>query len=91
MAIKLIKLTKQYQNQLIEMLDEWKRDQEENHTDTSPYAIFKNSYEDFDYYLDNLLGSSLSVVIPLYMCERTKVSHARLLTCFLTDIDEIVL
>ena len=54
MAIKLIKLTKKYQNQLIEMLDEWKRDQEENHTDTSPYAIFKNSYEDFDYYLDNL-------------------------------------
>ena len=36
------------------MLDEWKRDQEENHTDTSPYAIFRNSYENFDYYLDNL-------------------------------------
>ena len=54
MPVKLIKLTKQYKNQLIEMIDEWKKDQVENNTDTSPYAIFKDSYEDFDYYLENL-------------------------------------
>ena len=54
MAIKLIKLTKQYQSQLKEMIDEWKEDQIKNHTDGSPWVIFKNSYEDFDYYLNNL-------------------------------------
>lgn len=54
MPVKLIKLTKKYKNQLVEMIDEWKKDQEENNTDRSPYAIFKNSYEDFDYYLKNL-------------------------------------
>ena len=36
------------------MIDEWKLDQEINHTDKSPYVIFKNDYHDFDYYLDNL-------------------------------------
>ncbi len=54
MSVKLIKLTKEYKNQLIEMIDEWKLDQEQNNTDRSPYAIFKDSYEDFDYYLENL-------------------------------------
>ena len=54
MPVKLIKLTKEYKRQLIEMIDEWKLDQEQNNTDCSPYAIFKDSYEDFDYYLENL-------------------------------------
>lgn len=54
MPVKLIKLTKEYKRQLIEMIDEWKLDQEQNNTDRSPYAIFRNSYEDFDYYLANL-------------------------------------
>lgn len=54
MNVKLIRLTKEYQKELGEMIDEWKKDQEDNHTDTSPYAIFKNDYHDFDYYLDNL-------------------------------------
>ena len=54
MDLKLIKLTKAYEYQLGEMIDEWKRDQELNHTNRSPGAIFKNDYHDFDYYLENL-------------------------------------
>lgn len=54
MGIKLIKLTKEYEKQLCEMIDEWKRDIEVNHTNHSPYAIFKNDCHDFDYYLQNL-------------------------------------
>ena len=54
MNVKLIKLTKEYYNQLAEMIDEWKIDQEVNHTNHSPWAIFKNDYHVFDYYLENL-------------------------------------
>ena len=54
MKLKLIKLTKAYEKQLGEMIDEWKADQELNHTNTSPGAIFKNDYHDFDYYLEHL-------------------------------------
>lgn len=54
MAVKLIKLTKDYYNELASMIDEWKYDQEINNTDTSPYAIFKNDYHDFDNYLNHL-------------------------------------
>ena len=54
MSLKLIKLTKQYQKQLTEMIDEWKLDQELNHTDRSPYAIFRNDHHDFDHYLEYL-------------------------------------
>lgn len=54
MNLKLIKLTKAYEKQLGEMIDEWKADQEANHTNHSPRAIFKNDYHDFDYYLTHL-------------------------------------
>ena len=54
MKVKLIKLTKDYYFQLKEMIDEWKMDQEINNTNHSPWAIFKNDYHDFDYYLENL-------------------------------------
>jgi len=54
MNVKLIKLTKRYEKQLGEMIDEWKADQELNHTNHSPWAIFKNDHHDFDYYLENL-------------------------------------
>lgn len=54
MNCKLIKLTKEYRDALAEMIDEWRIDQEKNHTDTSPWAIFKNDYHDFDYYLKHL-------------------------------------
>ena len=54
MNVELIKLTKEYYTQLSEMIDEWRSDQEINHTNRSPWAIFKNDYHDFDYYLENL-------------------------------------
>ena len=54
MNLKLIKLTREYEKQLGEMIDEWKKDQEINHTDRSPGAIFKNDDHDFDYYLEHL-------------------------------------
>ena len=54
MNVKLIKLTKEYEKELGEMIEEWKLDQEINHTNHSPWAIFKNDYHDFDYYLENL-------------------------------------
>ena len=54
MNVKLIKLTKDYYFQLSEMIDEWRLDQEKNHTNHSPLPIFKNDYHDFDYYLNNL-------------------------------------
>lgn len=51
--LKLIKLTEKYKQELREML-EWKVDQEINHANHSPLAIFKNDYHDFDYYLEHL-------------------------------------
>lgn len=54
MSLKLIKLTKEYEKQLVEMIDEWKEDQERNHTNRSPWAIFKNDPHDFGYYLEHL-------------------------------------
>lgn len=55
MALKLTKLTKEYKEQLLEMYDEWTLDHKENHTNTSPGAIFRNNpHDDFDYYLNNL-------------------------------------
>lgn len=36
MSLKLIKLTKTYEKQLGEMIDEWKADQALNHTNHSP-------------------------------------------------------
>lgn len=54
MGLKLIKLTKAYEEQLGEMIDEWRADQELNHTNHSPWAIFRNDYHDFDYYLEHL-------------------------------------
>ena len=53
--IKLVRLNKDYKNQLEEMLSTWKEYiREKGLVYESPYAIFKNDYHDFDYYLDNL-------------------------------------
>ena len=54
MGLKLITLNRAYEKQLGEMIDEWKADQEQNHTDRSPGAIFKYDYHDFDSYLAHL-------------------------------------
>lgn len=55
MEIKLVKGSYEYKEQIIDMLKEW-IDYNENHpeTNTSPYAIFRNDYHDFDYYLKYL-------------------------------------
>ena len=60
MNVQLIRLSKQYQEQLGEMIEEWKRDQELNHTNRSPWAIFRNDYHDFDRYLGELDFKELS-------------------------------
>ena len=54
MNIELVRLTLEYKDQLFDMLTEWKTDIEENHTNHSPWAIFRNDFHDFDYYLENL-------------------------------------
>ena len=54
MSVRLIKGNRKYKTQIIDMLDEWTDYNSKNEANRSPYAIFKNSYEDFDYYLDNL-------------------------------------
>ena len=54
MNIELVKLTPEYKDQLVDMLSEWKADIIKNNTNHSPWAIFKNDWNDFDYYLENL-------------------------------------
>lgn len=50
MKLKLVRLTPEYRPQLTEMMDEWSASGEE----IIPYAICKNDYRDFDYYLAHL-------------------------------------
>ncbi len=53
--MKLVKLEKKYEKQLGEMLEEWTAyNKEHPETNISPWAIFKNDWHDFDYYLNNL-------------------------------------
>lgn len=54
MNLKLVKLTNEYKQQLIDMIEEWSNDIKVNHTNHSPYAIFKNDCRDFDNYLAQL-------------------------------------
>lgn len=49
--IKLVKISKEYKNQLFEMMDEWIKEKKE---DYCPHVIFKNDYHDFDYYILNI-------------------------------------
>ena len=50
MNIRLVTLTEEYKEQLFEMMDEWCATGEK----IVPYAIRKNDYHSFQYYLDNL-------------------------------------
>jgi len=50
-TIKLVRLSKAYQKQLEDMLVEWINNHD---TNRSPWAIFKNDYHDFDFYLEDL-------------------------------------
>jgi len=50
MNIQLVKLSDEYREQLTEMMDEWTAADEK----IVPYAIRKNDYHDFEYYLEHL-------------------------------------
>ena len=54
MSLKLIKGSYQYKEPIITMLKEWKEYNDTHDVNCSPWAIFKNSYDDFDFYLSNL-------------------------------------
>ncbi|MCR5829047.1 MAG: hypothetical protein K6F93_01685 [Lachnospiraceae bacterium] len=54
MNLRLIKLTKEYETQVKEMIEEWKADIIANNTNRSPWVIFKNDCNDFIHYLENL-------------------------------------
>ena len=54
MKLKLIKGSHKYKSLIIEMLEEWKKYNDTHDTNKSPYAIFKNLVDDFDYYIENL-------------------------------------
>ena len=50
MNIKLMKLSYEYKQQLIDMMQEWLVEEQ----DFSPYMIRRNDYRDFDFYLEHL-------------------------------------
>lgn len=52
--LKLVRLSKKYKKQFMDMMEEWTQDIEQNHTNHSPWMIFRNDYHDFDNYLSNL-------------------------------------
>ena len=54
MSLKLIKGSYQYKEPIITMLKEWKEYNDTHAVNCSPWAIFKNSCDDFDFYLSNL-------------------------------------
>lgn len=54
MNIELVKLSPEYKEQFFDMMTEWTEDIEKNHTNHSPWMIFRNDFHDFDYYLENL-------------------------------------
>lgn len=54
MNIELVKLTHEYKDQLFDMLEEWKNDIIENHTNISPWRIWANDFHDFDDYVKSI-------------------------------------
>ena len=50
MNLKLVKLSKEYKEQLFDMMEEWLALEKE----FSPHAIRKNDYRNFDFYLEIL-------------------------------------
>lgn len=54
MNISLVRAEYEYKDLLVDMINEWKADIEKNHTNHSPWAVFKNSTDDFGYYLEHL-------------------------------------
>lgn len=57
MLLKLMKGSWEYKEQIIDMLKEWREYNDTHEGNRSPWVIFKNDCEDFDYYLSNLENS----------------------------------
>ena len=55
MALRLVKASAEYENLIVNMLEEW-IEYNNNHVSAnhSPMAIFKNDYHDFTSYISNL-------------------------------------
>ncbi len=54
MNIELVELTREYKEQLFEMLTEWKNDIIVNHTNRSPWKIWAHDFHEFDHYIQSL-------------------------------------
>lgn len=54
MSLKLIKGSYRYKEPIIDMLKEWKEYNDTHDANCSPWVIFKNSCDDFEFYLGNL-------------------------------------
>ena len=54
MNIELVRLTDEYKEHLFEMLPEWKKDIEINHTNMSPRKVWESDFRDFDSYVKSL-------------------------------------
>jgi len=54
MNCKLVKLSKEYKEQFLDMIKEWKEYNDTHDCNKSPGAIFRLDYNDFDNYVDKL-------------------------------------
>lgn len=72
MKLKLVELSYDYKKQLFEMMDEWGAYNKANpNTNHSPWAIFKNDYQNFDKYLKEIdckVGEEGKVTTSTYFC-----------------------
>lgn len=65
--LRLVKLSREYKRHLSEMMEEWLSVEQK----FSPYAIRKNDYRDFDYYLEHLeVKKAVDNLVPdsTYFC-----------------------
>lgn len=71
MNLKLIKLSEEYKRHLFDMMDEWLSTDEK----IVPYAIIKNDYKNFNYYMNNLdIKEPYDFIVPdsTYFCIDTE-------------------
>lgn len=54
MNLTLVKASHEYKDLIVDMLEEWTDFNANHRVNTSPAAIFRNPYDDFDYYRENL-------------------------------------
>lgn len=91
MTLKLVKCSYEYKEQIIDMLKEWIEFNNKNITNNSPWAIFKNDYSDFDYYLENIeLREAKDGMVPdstffCLDCERNIIIGAVNIRHYLSD------